>query len=316
VLPHMDVLTTVLVLLVGVWAIFTFRQKARRFADTGLRYFLWFMAFFNLFELERFILAYFFSNLPPGRAPGFLALLDAIDWPLRSLLILGMFAAQFHLVAWLGEKKLPRWFIPALVLFVAAMPAAFLLTGWFRGGGAAPLAYWDALVWPLNLLLLHQLVGLLRLSRHRHDPGQRRANRGFAWFFLAHLLGQALFLPLADVAPGYGIILAAKLLLLYTNLMPIWWLIRYYAPWAGTLSRLTLSPGHLDALRRSHGLSPRELEIMILVLDGKSYREIEERLFISIHTVKSHVYNLYRKIGVGSRHQLTHWLATRQQDDS
>lgn len=30
-------------------------------------------------------------------------------------------------------------------------------------------------------------------------------------------------------------------------------------------------------------------------IDGKSYKEMEESLFISIHTVKSHVYNLYKK---------------------
>ena len=42
------------------------------------------------------------------------------------------------------------------------------------------------------------------------------------------------------------------------------------------------------------------------MIDGKSYKEIESALHISIHTVKSHVYSLYRKMDVKSRHQLIH----------
>jgi DNA-binding CsgD family transcriptional regulator len=48
------------------------------------------------------------------------------------------------------------------------------------------------------------------------------------------------------------------------------------------------------------------MEILELMIDGKSYKEIESALHISIHTVKSHVYSLYRKMDVKSRHQLIH----------
>jgi DNA-binding CsgD family transcriptional regulator len=48
------------------------------------------------------------------------------------------------------------------------------------------------------------------------------------------------------------------------------------------------------------------MEILRLMIDGKSYKEIESSLHISIHTVKSHVYSLYRKMDVTNRHQLIH----------
>lgn len=51
-------------------------------------------------------------------------------------------------------------------------------------------------------------------------------------------------------------------------------------------------------------LTTREREVLELLLLGKSNREIEERLFISIRTVKNHVYNIYRKVGVRNRMQL------------
>jgi DNA-binding CsgD family transcriptional regulator len=39
---------------------------------------------------------------------------------------------------------------------------------------------------------------------------------------------------------------------------------------------------------------------------GKSNRDMEEDLFISYHMVKNHVYNLYRKLGVKIRFELSH----------
>lgn len=48
-------------------------------------------------------------------------------------------------------------------------------------------------------------------------------------------------------------------------------------------------------------LSDRETEILQLLCDGMNYRSIAEKLFISAHTVKSHIKNIYRKLHVTSR---------------
>jgi len=53
-----------------------------------------------------------------------------------------------------------------------------------------------------------------------------------------------------------------------------------------------------------HNISAREKEIVLLILDGKSNREIEEELYISIRTVKTHIYNIYKKLGISSRWHL------------
>ena len=49
------------------------------------------------------------------------------------------------------------------------------------------------------------------------------------------------------------------------------------------------------------GLSAREREVLCLVADGLSAPEIAERLTLSSHTVKTHVRNIYDKLGVTDR---------------
>lgn len=51
-------------------------------------------------------------------------------------------------------------------------------------------------------------------------------------------------------------------------------------------------------------ISPREKEVLLLVIRGKTNKDIAESLFISLHTVKSHVSNIYEKLGVKNRMEL------------
>lgn len=57
-------------------------------------------------------------------------------------------------------------------------------------------------------------------------------------------------------------------------------------------------------LQQVHGLTPREAEIISLVLAGNSNREIANQVHISLETIKKHIYNVYKKIGVKNRLQL------------
>ncbi|MDO4909042.1 MAG: response regulator transcription factor [Corynebacterium sp.] len=48
-------------------------------------------------------------------------------------------------------------------------------------------------------------------------------------------------------------------------------------------------------------LTPREIEVLLLVANGASNREIGQILFLSEATVKSHLVHIYDKLGVRSR---------------
>lgn len=52
-------------------------------------------------------------------------------------------------------------------------------------------------------------------------------------------------------------------------------------------------------------LSPREADVVVQLAHGLSNKEIADKLSISEQTVKTHVYNVFRKLEVGNRIELT-----------
>jgi DNA-binding CsgD family transcriptional regulator len=59
-----------------------------------------------------------------------------------------------------------------------------------------------------------------------------------------------------------------------------------------------------EAFLSKYGITEREREIILKVVQGKSNADIAGELFISLATVKTHLHNIYKKIGVDSRYDL------------
>ncbi len=54
-------------------------------------------------------------------------------------------------------------------------------------------------------------------------------------------------------------------------------------------------------------LTRREIQVLKMLKEGGSNMEIADSLFISEHTIKSHLYNIFRKLEVKNRTQATSW---------
>lgn len=52
-------------------------------------------------------------------------------------------------------------------------------------------------------------------------------------------------------------------------------------------------------------LTPREREVVALIARGYTYKETAADLGITVKTLENHMHNIFRKLGVASRHELT-----------
>jgi DNA-binding NarL/FixJ family response regulator len=62
------------------------------------------------------------------------------------------------------------------------------------------------------------------------------------------------------------------------------------------------------------GLTPRETEVLKLVAKGYTYREIADKLVISVKTVQNHVQNILTKLQLSKRYQLMRYAIQRGLD--
>ncbi|MEJ7900444.1 MAG: LuxR C-terminal-related transcriptional regulator [Thermomicrobiales bacterium] len=74
---------------------------------------------------------------------------------------------------------------------------------------------------------------------------------------------------------------------------------------------MTALPDPLPAPVDSHGLSPRECEVLRRVAEGRSNRDIAEVLSLSDRTVENHVRHILNKLGLDSRTAAAIWAVRR-----
>ena len=89
------------------------------------------------------------------------------------------------------------------------------------------------------------------------------------------------------------------------------------APMSGQIARRVVSvfqgPKKVALKKENpYNISKREKEILDLISAGFRNKEIAEKMFISLHTVRSHIYNIYEKLHVQSRVEALNKLASKK----
>ncbi len=79
--------------------------------------------------------------------------------------------------------------------------------------------------------------------------------------------------------------------------------LNYLTPWFSVAGPAHSQTGQASAGRTDMQLSSRELAVLSLIAQGLSNAEVAERLFISLHTVKTHARRINGKLGVARRTQ-------------
>lgn len=65
---------------------------------------------------------------------------------------------------------------------------------------------------------------------------------------------------------------------------------------------------------RHYHLTPRQEEMLVMLAKGYSTSFMQDTLVVSAHTIKAHIYNIYRKVDVHSRQELIERLEAFEQD--
>lgn len=78
-----------------------------------------------------------------------------------------------------------------------------------------------------------------------------------------------------------------------------------YSPHMNVLEEAsTIQSEIIEAFGKECGLSRREMEVLPLLLSGKTSSYISEKLYVAPGTVKTHIYNIYRKMGIHSKMEM------------
>jgi DNA-binding NarL/FixJ family response regulator len=113
---------------------------------------------------------------------------------------------------------------------------------------------------------------------------------------------------LASLALGMAwllALLAGGAVLLFGELSPL--LLRARLPAVVQPPAPDPAPGR----RGVHPLTRKEIEVAILVAQGKTNKEIASQLFNSERTIDNHVQHIYNKLTIDSRAELALWVQER-----
>jgi DNA-binding NarL/FixJ family response regulator len=136
----------------------------------------------------------------------------------------------------------------------------------------------------LDLLLKHSLSMVIAVNRTlKSELGTRAREKGVEWAITLDISDEELVQVISDAIAGT---LDSE-----ANVAEEW--------------------DSSDYMGRSVGLSPRESEVLQLVVMGRSNQEIAQQLYLSINSVKTYIRSTYRKIEATSRSQAILW-AVRQ----
>jgi DNA-binding NarL/FixJ family response regulator len=91
-----------------------------------------------------------------------------------------------------------------------------------------------------------------------------------------------------------------------------WWMdtLRAYRALASLPKAKPISPSRTKT-EKFGGLTAREREVATLIAQGKTSREIAERLVVSERTAEVHVSNILGKLGFTSRAQIAAWAVEK-----
>ena len=305
-MDHLILLIMLFALMIGTWAAVDTSQLFKIHGSPLLRALVRYILFLNSAVLLYLVTKYLYLNFPDSQFADPKSAFYAVAFLLATPIEIGL-AYYYVIVTFeLRELDIPlalnRIFAAGLIL--VGMSCVIGLTTYMNTGSNTWIKMtYMGVVSAAAIGILTASIPLVWQKNGGKNDRHSRSKRFFGGF---HLVGYAVFFGSAALPDSFNLYVTTSALL-YLNAIPILWLHRFFS-----LHRTPFSAdenlGFLDGVLKQRQISRREREIMELILQGKSNKEIEDSLFISYNTVKNHIYNLYQKLGVKSRGQMIHFV--------
>ncbi len=281
-----------------------YRQYRSRYL---LSYFLLLTAW-NTFGVFGYILSVLAPFLLPASAGPTISLLYGF-LILPALLVMLYFFTDFTVR--LVEKELSRFFKVAFGLFVFAILGILLLglAGVLSQPGAP--SFFSRYPIPRimkGIFIYGSLVYLFVKIRSLSSPVKRGYFRGIGIAFaVGYTLSEVGMMGYFPVKALFWTNFYVIVIFFGTPVVVFFILKRYLSLYyASRPVPREQTETDFTSFFEKYGISQREGEIVRLILKGHSNREIEEELYISLETVKKHIYNIYKKTGVKNRIRLNY----------
>jgi len=209
----------------------------------------------------------------------------------------------------LAEKRIPPWFknLYAALSALVILGLILLTKNYLATSETSPIERLTAIGnSAVTGIYLAVSAFFFFAARSLRNEKKRKLVRAVSLLYFAVIFA-GLILPFRefiysrfpDIKP-----LPTALIMFGLNLPPLFYLWFFLKKNARDVSPQLDGNGEVGEFCEKYRLSRREQEILQLLLQGKSYRDIEKSLFISLNTVKNHVYNIYHKVGVKNRLQI------------
>jgi DNA-binding CsgD family transcriptional regulator len=309
-MTHVNIFLFMFSLLPGVVAVVRVFQSYKKYLHRYLQSWGYHLIFVNVVILLSLINNYIFANLFPRFMSSAALWVECGYRVTASIAELGWGYTLILTCRQLLQKEVSMTFKKAYwgvstVLVITHMAAAVIT---IARKDALPVLLIDVfLLLVIEGILCGTMIYLLSGARQLKESSKQKAVRVFAALYLIPIslvLVVSILHILAGVSNNVLIIFVSIYLFIIYG-MSILYLKRFMEIYHGRLEVLNPNKESLEALYKKYNISKREQEVIVLVCEGKTNKQIEDQLFISLQTVKDHITRIYRKTGVRNRVQLT-----------
>jgi len=305
-MAHLVIWIHIVTLFVGIGVFFDTLHFSKKYHYPFLRPMLAGYVFLNLSFLTTLVTSYlftnYFENVTLLKSSLFIEMID----PLAGIFYILLFYFILVLKLTFQNQKPPiylKWLFIGLIGFFIFKA---LITLWVT----QPFII-SRIINAINLgIQFSTFIGTLIVLALFGFLSHRLVDKELHWTVkilgLTYLSGCVLILFSAIFA-GYLHRLFLALICLVFNIFPFIWY-RRYLPGINNVLPSLIAENDLHLIWDKYGISVRQREIIDLIIQGKSNKDIAGKLFIAPHTVKNHIYSLYQKLGVKSRYELINMI--------